>query len=322
MAPKTILVTGASGFLGSTIGRILRPSCDRLIYLSGSNDSPADHVVDRRYHFRMPDARLGMILSKERPTWVIHCAGSASVRASIEDPKRDFHNNVTVTEALYEAVAKHSPGTHLVNLSSAAVYGQPERLPITLRTPARPVSPYGKHKRQCELITDHYAERHGIHTVNLRIFSSFGPGLRKQVLWDIFQKAKRSREVMLFGDGTETRDFIFSHDIARLIGKLINTPNDDIVRQPRYLNVASGTSVQIKTIAQLFLKQFSDRHTLRFSGEQSSGDPKHWSVDVPTEGDYVLDQMTQLEDGLAIYARWIRTITESTDADRILAAAG
>ncbi|OYP37524.1 NAD-dependent epimerase/dehydratase family protein [Rhodopirellula sp. MGV] len=322
MAPKSVLVTGASGFLGATIGRVLRPHCDRLIYLTGSENPTSASLSDRQCAFRLPDQRLASVLATEQPTWVIHCAGSASVRLSVEDPKADFRNNVLVTESLYDAIAKHSPNTNVVNLSSAAVYGQPARLPITLSTPVSPVSPYGKHKRQCELLTEQYRSRFGIHTVNLRIFSSYGPGLRKQVLWDIFQKAKRGPEVALFGDGTETRDFVFSRDIANLICELVTTPNSQVQHQPGYINVATGKSVEIKTIARLFLKQLGLHRTLRFSGERASGDPPHWSVELPANNAYQLSDTTRLEDGLAIYATWVRAITESTDADRVLAAAG
>jgi nucleoside-diphosphate-sugar epimerase len=128
--------------------------------------------------------------------------------------------------------------------------------------------------------------------------------------------------ITLFGDGTETRDFVFSRDIANLVCKLVHASPRRIEAQPHHINVASGRSVQIKEVARMLLHQLGSQCGLQFSGQRSPGDPSRWSVDLQDQGEFSLTHPTPLEQGLAIYARWIRSITENNDADRVLATAG
>jgi UDP-glucose 4-epimerase len=322
MAPQTVLVTGASGFLGGTISRAVKAHCDRLVVCAHRDDLAAKIYSDRRACYRLPDPRLIDLIAQERPSWLIHCAGSASVRASIADPKADRRANVGVTEFLFATLARNSPQTRVINLSSAAVYGQPKALPISLETVPAPVSPYGIHKRECEQIAERYGSQYGIATANLRIFSSYGPGLRKQVLWDIYKKSLAGHTISLFGDGTETRDFIFSRDIASVVVRIIREEDFAAGGVTRYLNLASGRSVQIGDLASQFLETMGIRAKLRFTGESAAGDPKHWSVDAAPLAEYGLETPTPLDEGLSIYTRWIRSLKGNADADRTLAAAG
>lgn len=323
MTSMNVMITGASGFLGGTISRTIKAQCERLVVCVRPDDRAAKTYSDRRCSFRLPDQRFARVVAEEKPEWLIHCAGSASVRASFADPDADRRGNVDVTEFVFRTLARHSPATRVINLSSAAVYGQPASLPITLETPANPVSPYGIHKRECEWIAQQYGDQNGIQSINLRIFSSYGPGLQKQVLWDIYNKAMAGPTVSLFGDGTETRDFIYSRDVALLVTRLINHPRSADAPITRCLNLASGKSVQIRELASLFLEKIGSRAELRFTGEHAVGDPRHWAVDTTPLAEFGFHPPpTSLNQGLAIYARWIRSLTGNADADRILAAAG
>ncbi len=217
MLRQTLMVTGAGGF----IGRAITESLCRERYRVVACVSPNSTVKFTRgipvYRMSLPNEHLGDLVARERPRWLIHCAGSASVGASLQDPTQDWKANVGVTSELYGALAKYSPETNVVFMSSAAVYGQPSVLPITEATPVAPISPYGLHKRTCELIGSDYERRFGMKCINLRIFSAYGPGLQKQVLWDIYRKATAASTVLLDGTGQETRDLIHVNDIARLI---------------------------------------------------------------------------------------------------------
>jgi UDP-glucose 4-epimerase len=261
---------------------------------------------------------LGRLISDEKPKCLIHCAGSANVAASIRDPLQDWQSNVATTASIYSAVARHSPQTRIIYLSSAAVYGQPTSFPITEATPVAPLSPYGHHKHACELMGIAMHEQAGIDVINLRIFSAYGAGLRKQVLWDIYQKALQSPTVVLEGDGTETRDLINVDDIVRLINQIVQCSSP----LPRLLNVASGESIDIASLAEQFLLRLGIKREVRFSGYRSPGVPMRWAVDISLLEQFSDAPKVPLDVGLSQYADWLRYREGGDDARRILAAAG
>src|SRR5207248_3256916 len=127
--------------------------------------------------------------------------------------------------------------------SSAAVYGQPDRLPVGETAPLRAISPYGEHRVVCEtLLRDS-----GLPAVVARVFSAYGEGLRRQVLWDICAKAINSAEVALDGTGDESRDFVHAEDVAAAVVVLIRKA--DFGGEP--YNVATGVETRIGELARL-----------------------------------------------------------------------
>ena len=94
-------------------------------------------------------------------------------------------------------------------------------MPIKESSPIRPLSPYGFHKAMAEKLCEEYYTFFGIATCSLRIFSAFGPGLRKQLLWDIYNKSKSLNSIELFGTGNESCDYIYIDDIVRAIELVI-----------------------------------------------------------------------------------------------------
>jgi nucleoside-diphosphate-sugar epimerase len=307
MDASSVLITGAGGFLGSRIAEILRVSGQHVLPFAG----------------RLPSEEFAGLLRKSRPRLLVHCAGTSRVERSFEQTAADFHDNVVVTESVLAALAAASPGTRFVFLSSAAVYGEPLALPITEQTPPRPISPYGHHKLLCEGICRKYHELSGVSVAVLRIFSAYGPGLAKQVLWDIHQKSRQRTSqsrgiVRLDGTGQERRDFVYADDVARLVLRLVR--ND----LPNWLlvNVASGRSISIRELAEMFLAKLGRTGHVIFSGRSRRGAPRTWEADVAQLGSLGLDSLTPLECGLDHYAAWLREIEGGADANRILAVAG
>jgi nucleoside-diphosphate-sugar epimerase len=198
------------------------------------------------------------------------------------------------------------------------VYGQPANLPIAEETPLRPISPYGHHKLLCEEICRKYHELGGVSTAVLRIFSAYGPGLAKQVLWDIHQKSQSCGIVRLDGTGEERRDFVYADDVARVVQCLAR--ND--LPSWLMLNVASGRSVCIHELAEMLLARLGRANRVVFSGRPRRGSPQAWEADVTRLRSLALDPFTPLELGLDHYAAWLRETQGGADANRILAVAG
>lgn len=320
---SSALVTGSDGFLGGVIARKLSSECERLI-LCGNRENDRGQLNPNEIHekVRFPAAGFAAIVRAHQPQWLIHCAGSSSVAASIANPLADQVANVAATESIYRALADHSPKTRLIFLSSAAVYGQPTRMPITESTSIAPISPYGEHKRACELLGAAYQSEVGLDITNLRIFSAYGPGLKKQVLWDIYRKALADPIVSLFGTGRETRDFIYAEDIAAVVLNIMRD-RDQQPRgaSPQNLNLASGRSIKISELAELFLSELGLKRKITFTGDRLAGAPQRWNARVDLSA-YGLRKPTTLEAGLAAYARWLKNEGGDNNADRILAAAG
>ncbi len=312
------MVTGAGGFLGNAIAQSLVALGHRVIACVSPATALSRTTATRVCRFHFPDSKFNRLVAMEQPAWLIHCAGSASVAASIRDPLQDWQTNVAGTASVYDAFDRYSPETRIVFLSSAAVYGQPQVFPITEETPVAPISPYGEHKLACEQLGIELNNRSGIEVTNLRIFSAYGAGLEKQVLWDMYRKSMQSTTVTLEGDGTETRDLIYVSDIVRVVNRLVRSEQQVV----KLLNVASGKSIDIANLAKQFFHALGIQRELCFTGHRSPGVPARWSIATNLlERLDMLPQIT-LNDGLAKYVDWLRYQEGGSDARRALAAAG
>ena len=211
MRAERVLITGAGGFLGSHIahhfgalGHSVAAVGRFAVTASGTGSYPN---LWKLGGMTLPDQALHAIIRDFRPTLLVHCAGTASVADSMQQPYQDFCKTVQVCAFTLEAVRSCAPDCRFVLLSSASVYGNPESLPIPETAPLRPVSPYGYHKMLCETLAEEYATLHGMKVAVLRIFSAYGERLRRQVIHDICLKFAdpATAGVEVFGTGHESR---------------------------------------------------------------------------------------------------------------------
>jgi UDP-glucose 4-epimerase len=231
----------------------------------------------------------------------INCSGAASVPDSIKNPSRDYELNVHNVFLVLESIRVNNPQCKFINISSAAVYGNPKSFPVSEGHPTEPLSPYGFHKLQAEQLCKEYFQFFGIKTSSLRIFSAYGPGLKKQIFWDLHVKSKHSPVIELFGTGNETRDFIFIDDIVAAVEAIINNGsfNADIY------NVGSGSPSRIQTIAQLLLKQLKWKGSIEFSGSKRQGDPDFWQADISKLSALGFHPEISIDEGIKKYAAWL-----------------
>ncbi len=232
----------------------------------------------------------------------INASGAASVPNSLETPLLDFSLNSGNVIKILEAIRTHNPACFLINFSSAAVYGNPQSLPIKEGMQPAPMSPYGWHKYYAEQICREYTEFFNIKTCNLRVFSAYGPRLRKQFFWDLFNKLKTGEDVSLFGTGNESRDFIYAEDISRCVELVIENRNT----VPPVINIASGIETTIKEAAQTFAKLTGYTSAISFRGETRAGDPINWRADIGVLRSIGFNPLFTLEQGLEEYIAWLR----------------
>jgi UDP-glucose 4-epimerase len=306
---KTILISGHRGFLGSVVARKLAAKPFRLAGIGLSNDSDHSNRVCRIEHeIQLPDPRLNEIIQELRPDYFIHCAGSADVGASFRDPPKDYRDNVVVTESVLESLRSFAPECRFVLLSSAAVYGNPRRLPVSEQTRCVPISPYGCHKLISEQVVDEYSTDHGLKAAVLRIFSAYGNGLRRQVVFDLCTKLVNcdAAAIQALGTGEESRDFIHADDIAAAVEHVVSNELCGI------FNVASGKETRIAELAAM-LKEYTGSHAdIVFTGESRTGDPLRWQADMTRLEESGYQSAVSLEDGLRDYVDWFRSNIRSS----------
>jgi UDP-glucose 4-epimerase len=298
-----VLITGAGGFIGGYLWRYLANLDYQIVACVTAEYCPPWDINASRYVLRLPDPMFERIMRNERPDWLIHCAGSSSVQQSFAQPDQDFVNSVLSTEFLFRTLAAVSPRTKVLFISSGAVYGNPEHLPIDEQTPAHPISVYGFHKRMCELVCQKYAYNAQVPVSILRVFSVYGPGLCKQVLWDIFQKSLNGPVISLYGTGEETRDFIYIDDLAYAVHLAMEHSSFDA----SVINVASGVSTTIKQLSQLMVEALGGEHTVQFLQQIRPGDPIRWRVNIDRLSSLEMRDSLPIAIGVRRYVDWLQS---------------
>jgi UDP-glucose 4-epimerase len=294
-----ILVVGSKGFIGSHCFEYFSTRAE----VWGCDVFTDYNEID----FFLVDsfgADYHTIFQSQRFDVCVNCSGAASVPDSLKAPLRDFELNVQNVVRLLESIRIYNPSCKFISLSSAAVYGNPDKLPIAETQRLNPISPYGFHKWQAEQICSEYAKFFNLRTCSLRIFSAFGPRLKKQLLWDVFKKTRDTSRLELFGTGEESRDYIFIDDIIRAIEVIIHKApfKSDI------FNVAGGEAISTKTIASLLVDSLGWRGDIVFTGNKRPGDPDEWKADLSKMEQLGFKPSIRLEEGIKMHAAWLRSL--------------
>jgi dTDP-glucose 4,6-dehydratase/UDP-glucose 4-epimerase len=234
----------------------------------------------------------------------LNASGSANVQFSFENPQLDYRLNTANVYYILDAIRQYNPSCKFINLSSAAVYGNSITLPINETAELAPISPYGRHKAYSENICREFFEVFNVETVSLRIFSAYGDGLRKQLLWDVVEKIKNSSygEIELFGTGRETRDYIYISDLIRAIDCIISY--GQFYAQP--VNIASGIESTVSDVATIIAKKLGADVRIKFGNQQKAGDPLNWRADITALLKTGFVPEVSLPTGINNYVKWLK----------------
>jgi len=307
---RRILVTGGAGFVGShLVERLIAEEHEVVVVdnLSTGNRDNLAHVI-RHTEFRHLDVcgpDLEQLLSDQAFDIIFHLAANAYVPPSVERPDWDFDTNLMATFRLLEMLRRSRWQGTLVYASSAAVYGNPARIPVQEADPTVPVSPYGVSKLASERYIAVYAQLYGLRAASLRLFSVFGPRQRKQVVYDFIRKLHDNpRELYMYGDGSQVRDFNYVQnmvDAALLIaerGKL----------EGEVYNVASGRACSTLELARAICAVMGIQPEIKFSGSVRPGDPEKWIADIGVLKSLGYRVRVSLEEGIKRTIEWYRDI--------------
>lgn len=290
-----ILIIGSKGFIGSHLVRYFDKQHEVW-----QCDVVTDYTTPRYMQIDASNSDFNDVFEAQQYDVCINCSGAASVPDSLKHPYRDFLLNTANVYAILNAIHTHCTACKFINLSSAAVYGNPQTLPVSESAPIAPMSPYGRHKAMAEAICKEFAEEFGVPTCSLRIFSAFGNGLRKQIFWDMNRKMTDTAEAMFFGTGDESRDFIHIQDIAQVIDLVIK----NAAFKGEAINVANGEAITIRDAVNLFARLKGYKGQIVFNGTVREGDPRFWKADIRILKEWGYQQTVTLEKGLKDYIKW------------------
>jgi len=263
-----VFVTGGAGFIGSALVKsFLEKDYEVTIFDNFSNSSKhkISHLLKNGAFLIEGDITNYVSLEKTLDDFniVIHLAAITNVDESILKPEQTHDVNVKGTVNLLKACVKNNVQNVLV-ASSAAVYGQPKDLSLTEKSPTNPISPYGESKAKMEKHLQDFSKTHGLNGIALRFFNIYGKGQTDAyagVISKFMKNISEHKQLVIFGDGSNTRDFIAIEDVIDSIHNAIS--NLDGKRGTCY-NIASGRHVSIKELAELMLSISGKKLEIKF----------------------------------------------------------
>jgi len=238
--------------------------------------------------------------------YVYHQAARAGVRPSVEDPRLYDAVNVDGTLNVLDAAREHGI-ERVVVASSSSVYGKPEYLPYDESHPTTPVSPYGASKLAAERYACAYSEVYDLPAAALRYFTVYGPRMRPNMAISNFvSRCLNDRPPVVYGDGTQTRDFTFIDDVVRANVWLLSEDAAD----GEAVNVGSTDTIDILTLAEEVRDQLAPDLDIEFA-ERHAADAEHTHADT-TKARELLDYEPTytIREGLDAFVEWYRANRE------------
>jgi UDP-glucuronate 4-epimerase len=333
MPNKTVLVTGAAGFIGFHVAqRLLSEGCD-VVGLDSVNDYYDPRLKQARLAILAANANFSFVkldladrtatrtlFGQHRFPAVVHLAAQAGVRHSLEHPHAYTSANIEGFLNVLEG-CRHNGCEHLVFASSSSVYGANTKLPFSVGDNVdHPISLYAASKKANELMAHAYSHLYGIPTTGLRFFTVYGPWGRPDMAMFIFASAiLAGKPIRLFNHGRMRRDFTYVDDVSKAIVRLLDHPPkgdpDWNGREPdpatsaapwRIYNIGNSRPEELGHVISLLEKEFG-RTAEKEMLPMQPGDVEATYADVADlERDIGFRPATSIEDGIAQFAKWYR----------------
>ncbi len=314
ISDRSILITGAAGFIGSNLAEILsRDNSNSVIMVddlskgSRSNLDWAEKRPNCRFHrLDIRDSKSLFELLEDADI-LLHQAAVASVPASLEDPMGTNDVNVGGTLSCLEGCRRADVGS-MVYASSCAVYGEASEPPLSESEPSEPISPYGVSKLSCEQYGLMFSRTYGLRVAGLRYFNVYGPrqdpsSQYAAVVPKFIGRMLKGKPPIIFGDGEQTRDFIYVQDVARANCMAAEKGN----QEGSVYNVAGGRPVSINRLVRELNRAMKTDLKPTY-GEERPGDIRHSWADlelIKSELDF--EPVFSLDEGLQRTVSYFRS---------------
>jgi len=270
-----IFVTGGAGFIGIHLcKKLLELNHDVTVYDNFSNSlrENFDSEINQKVTVVSGDILdiSKLVTSMQNHEIVIHLAAQISVPESVKNPKLTFDVNVNGTHNVLESCKKNKI-SKIIAASTAAVYQNvSEKTILNESSVTEPSSPYGSSKLEMENMINDFTQTHNVNAIILRLFNVYGIGQSPEyagVITKFLSDIKSNNSLTIFGDGSQTRDFVHVNDVVSAIILSIDSSNFGLY------NVATGKSVTILDLAHLLIEQSKKKLDVVFE-EQQKGDIK------------------------------------------------
>jgi len=295
-----ILVTGGAGFIGKHLVKFLIENKNNVSILDNFSNSDKKWISKfKKYQIKIFEGDIrndeDILKATKDQDLVIHLAAKISVEESIKNPSETFEINVKGTEKVLE-ICKKNNVKKIIVASSAAVYGEGnEKYKITEQTKLNAISPYGESKIEMEKEIIKFCSNNQINYVILRFFNIYGLNQSMEyagVITKFLEKIKKSENLIIFGDGRQTRDFVAIEDIINSIHNAIEYTENGI------FNIASGEKITIKELAKLMILLSNKTLGIEYV-KSKKGDIKYSEADIQLAKNYLnYFSKIELKDGI------------------------
>ncbi|MEM2109431.1 MAG: SDR family NAD(P)-dependent oxidoreductase [Candidatus Odinarchaeota archaeon] len=297
-----ILVTGGCGFIGSNLASALVKEGHTVHIIDNLSNGKLENIqefIDKIVFWKGDITDRGQVDKVVSKVDIIyHLAAQISVSESIKDPAKDATVNIGGTLNILQAAAAYGV-KKIVYYSSAAVYGEPEYLPIDEKHPLKPSSPYGLSKLTAEKYAEFYSKFYGLNIIVIRPFNVYGPkqdpkNAYSGVISKFLDLAILGKEIQIYGDGNQSRDFIYVEDLVNLSLTALRKETPGFI----VLNGGTGEKTTIRNLAAEIKKLTASNSQIRFLPRRE-GEIYESYADI-SEAERVLDfkPCYRLEDGL------------------------
>lgn len=313
-----ILVTGGAGFIGSHVVDAYIAQGHNVVVIDNLSTGRREFLNPQAHFYQLDIAdRAGVreIFARERFDLVNHHAAQVDVRASVADPLVDAHTNIMGLLTLLQACREFSVRKFIFISSGGVIYGEPESLPVREDAPKNPISPYGVAKLTGEFYLFSAKQTWGLEYIALRYANVYGPRQTPKseatVISTFARALARNESVTIFGDGQQTRDFVFVSDVVA--ANLLATERlEEINRAPvrsiddLAFNVGTGRETSINTLVKLFSRVLQRECDMRYAPSRP-GELQRNALDI-AKAQRVLGFMPRvsLEEGLEQTLAWVR----------------
>lgn len=303
----TALVTGGAGFIGSNLVDELIKTMDKVIVVDDLSmglieNLPNSDKIDFHEKSITNYEFMKQLLLTEKPDYIFLLAAVASVADSVARPLQTHEINQNANLFILDTIrTNHLPVKKLLFASSAAIYGNEPTLPKKETSQVRPLTPYAVDKFATERFVIDYSQLYGLNTVCVRFFNVYGPKQNPKspysgVLSIISEAISNNKTFTLFGDGSQTRDFVFVGDVIQALRILMHTPTalHDVY------NVATGKTTSLNDVIKAYENITNKKLNVVYK-DAREGDIKDSAADISKLSALGYQPNYDIESGLSVY---------------------